>query len=102
MPKKSRKARVGKAAANSKRLPKGNASAVAKGAAYSVLAGRPSKQSVTAVFGKTGYALSWIARADRLGVTTEELCNRFKTHPDRLKKLWAELRAKNERATSAK
>ena len=51
MPKKSRKVRVGKAA-NSKKLPKRNASAVAKGAAYAVLAGRPSKQAVTAVFGK--------------------------------------------------
>src|SRR5262249_53773905 len=62
MPKKSRKTIARKAAAN-KRLPKRNASAVAKGAAFSVLAGRPSKQAVTAVFGKAGYALSWIARA---------------------------------------
>lgn len=102
MPKKSRKVVVRKAAANNKRLPKKNASAVAKGAAYAVLAGRPSRQAVTAVFGKTGYALSWIARAGRLGITPEELCNRFKTDPGRLKKLWAELTVKNERATSAK
>jgi hypothetical protein len=57
MAKKASKARVGKAAANNKKVPKRNASAVAKGAAYAVLAGRPSKQAVIAVFGKTGYAL---------------------------------------------
>lgn len=102
MPKKSRKVRIGKGAASSKKLPKRNASAVAKGAAYAVLAGHPSKQAVTAVFGKAGYALSWIARAGRLGVTPEELCNRFKTDPDRLKKLWAGLTAKNEKAADAK
>lgn len=41
MAKKSRKARVGKAAANNKKFSKRNASAVAKGAAYAVLADRP-------------------------------------------------------------
>jgi hypothetical protein len=45
MPKKSRKARAGKAVAGTKKLPKRNASAVAKGAAYAVLAGRPVKAS---------------------------------------------------------
>jgi hypothetical protein len=98
MPKKSRKARIGKATANGKRLPKRNASAVAKGAAYAVLAGRPSKQAVIAVFGKTGYALSWLARADRLGLTPEDLCDRFKTDPNRVKKLWAELTANTNAA----
>lgn len=102
MPKKSRKARVGKAAENSKGLPKRNASAVAKGAAYSVLAGRPSKQAVTAVFGKTGYALSWVVRAGRLGITPEELCYRFKTDSNRVKKLWAELTVEKEKAAAAK
>jgi hypothetical protein len=102
MPKKSRKIRVGKAAANNKRLPKRNASAVAKGAAYAVLAGRPSKQAVTAVFGKTGYALSWIARADRLGITPEELCERFKSDASRVKKLWTELTVENAKAADAK
>jgi hypothetical protein len=53
---------------------------------------------VTAVFGKTGYALSWIAMADRLGITPEELCDRFKTDANRVKKLWAELTAENENA----
>ena len=101
MPKKSRKA-VRKAAANHRKLPRKNASAVAKGAAYAVLAGRPSKQAVTAVFGKTGYALSWLARADRLGITPEELCDRFKTDPNRVKKLWAESAVENEKAADTK
>jgi hypothetical protein len=60
--------------------------------------GRPLKQAVIAVIGKTGYALSWIARADRLGISPEELCDRFKTDPNRVKKLWAELTAENEKA----
>jgi hypothetical protein len=102
MLKKSRKVRVGKATASNKKLPKRNASAVAKGAAYAVLAGRPSKQSVTAVFGKTGYTLSWIARADRLAITPEELCNRFKTDPNRVKRLWAESTVENAKAAEAK
>jgi hypothetical protein len=50
------------------------------------------------VFGKTGYALSWIARADRLGITPEELCERFKTDANKVKKLWTELTAENEKA----
>jgi len=91
-----------KAAANAKKLPKRNASAVAKGAAYAVLAGRPSKQAVTAVFGKTGYALCWIARADRLGIMPEELCDRFRTDPNKVKKLWAESMVESEKAASAK
>ena len=91
MPKKSRKARAGKTTANGKRLPKRNASAVAKGAAYAVLAGRPSKQAVVAVFGKTGYELSWVARADRLGITPEDLCERFKTESNRVKNSWTDL-----------
>lgn len=102
MAKKSRKARVVKATANSKKLPKRSASAVAKGAAYAVLAGRPSKQAVVAVFGKTGYALSWVARAGRLGVTAEELCDRFKTDPNRVKKLWAESTEESEKAAEGK
>jgi hypothetical protein len=102
MPKKSRKVRVGKAATNGKKLPKRNASAVAKGAACAVLAGRPSQQAATAVFGKTGYALSWVARADRLGITPEELCDRFKADPNKVKKLWGELTAEKEKAAAAK
>lgn len=101
MAKKARKAPVRKAAANNKKSPKRNASAVAKGAAYAVLAGRPSKQAVIAVFGKTGYVLSWVARADRLGVAPEDLCDRFKTDPNRVKKLWAELTVENAKAVQA-
>jgi len=88
---------VKKAAANDKetpievkRVPK-SGSAVAKGAAYSVLAGRPSMQAVSAVFGKTGYALSWVARAARMNVTPENLCARFKAEPERVKADWASL-----------
>lgn len=105
MAKKSKKSRkrkadvidVKKAAANDKetqievkRVPK-SGSAVAKGAAYSVLAGRPSKQAVTAIFGKTGYALSWVARAVRMNVTPENLCGRFKANPQQVKADWASL-----------
>jgi len=57
---------------------------------------------VIAVFGKTGYALSWVARADRLGITAEELCDRFKTDPNRIKKLWAELTVEDEKTADAK
>jgi len=104
MTKKSKKVRkqkgvvdVKKAAANDKetqievkRVPK-SGSAVAKGAAYSVLAGRPSKQAVTAIFGKTGYALSWVARAARMNVTPENLSARFKAQPEQVKADWASL-----------
>jgi hypothetical protein len=46
-------------------------SAVAARTAYHVLAGRPSKPAVLSVFTKAGYALSWLARAGRLGITPE-------------------------------
>ena len=39
---------------------------------------------------------------DRLAFTPEELCDRFKTEPNRIKKLWAELTVVNEKATAAK
>src|SRR5437764_10937236 len=91
---------VKKAAANDKetqievrRVPK-SGSAVAKGAAYSVLAGRPSKQAVTAVFGKTGYSLSWVARAARMNVTPENLTARFKAQPEQVKADWDRLSEK--------
>lgn len=67
-------------------------SATATGARYAVLAGRPSKQGVIAVFGNTGYALSWVARAIRLGVTPEELCQRFKSEPEAVKAAWDALK----------
>ena len=104
MAKKSKKVRkqkaavvdVKKAAANDKETPievkrvPESGSAVAKGAAYSVLAGRPSKQAVTAVFGKTGYALSWFARAARMNVTPENLCAWFKAEPQKVKADWGQ------------
>ena len=70
------------------------ASAVATGAKLAVLAGRPSKQAVTAVFGSGGYALSWLARAERLGITPERLCVKFKADPQGVKADWAALTAK--------
>jgi hypothetical protein len=76
-----------------KRVPK-SGSAVAKGAAYSVLAGRPSKQAVTAVFGKTGYSYSWVKRAELMNATPENLCARFKAEPGQVKADWASLSEK--------
>jgi hypothetical protein len=68
-------------------------SAVAAGAAYHVLAGRPSKPAVIRVFGTSGYALSWLARAERLGITPERLCSKFKADPEGVKADWAALTA---------
>lgn len=70
-------------------------SATATGAAYHVLAGRPSKQAVIACFGKTGYALSWVARAIRLNVTPEELCADFKSNAEAVKARWGVLEKKS-------
>jgi hypothetical protein len=64
------------------------------GAKLAVLAGRPSKHAVTVVFGSSGYALSWLARADRLGITPERLWAKFKADPDGVKADWAALTAK--------
>ena len=75
--------------------------ATATGARYSVLAGRPSKQGVVAVFGNTGYSLSWVARAERLGITPEELCEKFKADPDGVKAQWGAVNAKKEQAVTA-
>jgi hypothetical protein len=63
-------------------------SAVQKGAKYAVMAGRPSKQAVTAVFGKAGYALSWIQRAEKMGVDPANLVARFKSEPQEVKVEW--------------
>src|ERR1051326_4715912 len=73
------------------KAPAKNASAVQKGATYAVLAGRPSKQAVTAVFGKTGYSYSWVKRAELMNVTPENLCARFKADPQQVKADWASL-----------
>ena len=79
--------------AKARNKPAKAASAVAAGAQFSVLAGRPSKQAVISVFGKTGYALSWLARAERLGITPERLCAKFKSDPQSVKADWAALTA---------
>jgi len=67
------------------------------GAAYAVLAGRPSKDAVVTCFGKSGYALSWVARAERLGMSAQELCERFRNDAPAVKKMWAALEAKTAR-----
>jgi len=77
------------------KLPAKNASAVQKGATYAVLAGRPSKQAVTACFTKSGYALSWVARAARLNMTPEQLCADFKSDPAAVKAAWEKLTTKS-------
>jgi len=88
---------VKSAAANDKpevpapKLPAKNASLVAKGAAYHVMAGHPRKDAVIACFGKSGYTLSWVSRAERLGVTPQELCEQFRTSPTHLADKWAAL-----------
>lgn len=70
------------------------ASATATGAKLAALAGRPSKPAVISVFGTSGYALSWVARAERLGIPPERLCAKFKTDPEGVKADWAALTAK--------
>ena len=83
-----------KQAKRAKTRKKQASSAVATGAKLAALAGRPSNQAVTAVFGSSGYALSWLARAERLGITPERLCARFKADPASVKANWAALTAK--------
>ncbi len=73
------------------KVPARNASLVAKGAAYHQLAGKPTKQAVVACFGKSGYALSWVNRADRLGITPQELCEQFRDNPAQVADRWAAL-----------
>jgi hypothetical protein len=63
-------------------------SAVATGAAYAVLAGRPSKPLLISTFGKTGYlSLSWLQRAEKLNMTAEALCEVFRNDPAAVKNL---------------
>jgi hypothetical protein len=78
--------------ANARKKQKG--SATATGAKLAALAGRPSKQAVTAAFGKAGYGLSWLARAERLGIKPERLCAKFKANPEAVKSDWAALSVK--------
>jgi hypothetical protein len=90
--KKSRKVRdVKKAQANDKEtaldklIPR---SEVGKGVAMHAIAGSPTKDAVIAVFGKSGYALSWVARAERMSMKAEDLCNDFRLDPKAVKVRW--------------
>jgi hypothetical protein len=91
---------VKKAAANDPdeipvvKLPAKDASLVARGAACHVLAGRPSKEAVVACFGKSGYALSWVNRAERLGISPQELCERFRANAAHVADQWVALGSK--------
>jgi hypothetical protein len=73
------------------------AKATKAGAGFHVLAGRPSKQAVVAVFGPGGYAMSWASRAAILKVTPENLAARFVHQREQLKSDWAEATAKPEK-----
>jgi hypothetical protein len=69
-----------------------NASPVQRGIYFNGLAGVKDKHAVIAVFTKAGYsAYSWDKRAEKLGISTEELCERFRTNPDLVKTAWAAL-----------
>jgi hypothetical protein len=74
------------------------AKATKTGAKYHVLAGRPSKHAVIAVFGKTGYGYSWVKRAELLNETPEDLTAMFATDPKRVKAAWEKLAADKPKA----
>lgn len=60
-----------------------------------LLAGKPTKDAVIAVFGRTGYRdMSWFTRAKRLGISAEELCQKFRNDPNEVKKTWEGREAK--------
>ncbi len=67
---------------------------IAVGAHLNKLAGSPKADAVVAVFGKSGYALSWAKRAERLGMQPEELCKAFVANPEEVHKLWTAKAAK--------
>ena len=60
------------------------AAATAVGAQFSVPADRPSKQAVISVFGKTGYSLSWLSRAERMGDHGGALVREVQVRPARV------------------
>src|SRR5260370_28542344 len=60
------------------------AQATATGAGYAKLAGRPSKQAVTAVFCTTRHTLRWGQPAGGPGITPEEFCEAGQTDPCRV------------------
>jgi hypothetical protein len=61
---------------------------VAAGIYFAGLAGRPSKPAVIACFGKAGYNMNWIQRAQKLGMETADLCAQFKADPAAVKAIW--------------
>jgi hypothetical protein len=68
---------------------------VATGIGYAKMAGSPSKQLVTRVFGKTGYAYSWVKRAEKLDMDPATLCQEFAANPDAVKVKWEKATTKS-------
>lgn len=62
--------------------------AMPNGQRLHLLAGKPTKDAVIAVFGKSGYSVSWVTRSKRLGISAEELCQKFRNNPNEVKKMW--------------
>jgi hypothetical protein len=63
-------------------------SGVQKGIHFHRLAGSPTRHAVLACFGKRGYAMSWIERAEKMNTTPEALTARFKAEPQEVKVDW--------------
>jgi hypothetical protein len=63
--------------------------AVAEGARLNRLAGSPKAEAVIACFGKAGYALSWLKRAERLQMPADDLCQLFGQDPGKVRGMWA-------------
>lgn len=65
------------------------------GSRLHLLSGKPRKHAVVAVFGWSGYKeMSWAMRAKRLGISAEDLCQRFRNDPNEVKKMWDGLEVK--------
>ena len=75
-------------------LPAKTMTAIKSGAGFHKLAGSPSKAAVIAVFGKSGYAYSWITRAEKLGIPAEQLCEKFRADAESVKAAWEKATAK--------
>jgi hypothetical protein len=76
-------------------------SAVGKGAHYTRMAGKPSKAALILCFGKQGYqSLSWGQRAEKLGITAEELVADFVKDPSEVKARWEAAVAAAKKATT--
>ncbi len=68
---------------------------VKAGIYFAGLAGRPSAIAVKAAFGASGYAMTWIQRAAKLGLDTAELCAQFKVDAAAVKAKWEKLTTKS-------